>query len=65
MIIGYVVTYVHIVTSDFHDIGHEKNPYRAALVANIFNSSKLAHSGYLCIYTTASHALTNELLCSA
>ena len=24
MIFIYVVTYVHIVTSDFHDIGHEK-----------------------------------------
>ena len=24
MILIYVVTYVHIVTSDFHDIGHEK-----------------------------------------
>ena len=24
-IIGYVVTYVHIVASDFHDTEHEKN----------------------------------------
>ena len=26
------MTYVHVVTSDFHDIGHEKIPCRAALV---------------------------------
>ena len=32
MILIYVVTYVHIVTSDFHDIGHEKNQCRAALI---------------------------------
>ena len=32
MILIYVVTYVHIITSDFHDIGHEKNPCRAALI---------------------------------
>ena len=35
MIIVYVVTCVHIVTSDFRDIGHEKNPCRAALEYNL------------------------------
>ena len=38
MILIYVVTYVHIVTSDFHDIGHGKNPCRAALAESIMHA---------------------------
>ena len=33
----HVVTYIHIVTSDFCDIGHRKISCRAALVARHLN----------------------------
>jgi len=36
------MTYVHIVTSNFHDIWHEKNSYRAALVLEVLIKHCLA-----------------------
>ena len=49
MILVYVVTYVHIVTSDFHDIGHEKSMLCSTSVCLcVCNADTCV--GVLCVY---------------